>query len=271
MDQGMLYLVATPIGNMKDISLRALEVLGAADIIACEDTRRSLILLNHYGIKKKLISCREHNESRQADYISRLLAEGKSVVLITDAGSPGISDPGDTVVRKVLDAGFPVTAIPGACAAIAALSVSGIYKRGFVFLGFLPPKKKDKLELTASLIDLKLPLIFYSAAHDVNDDLDFLYSRFGGREAVIARELTKVYEEITRGNLSGLRAQTGKGEFVIIIGGKPDAADDRDIDSLYEEFAAEGLEKKDIIKKIAVMKKIKKDEVYKRLLEKPSS
>jgi len=264
-----LYLVATPIGNIKDIGFRAVETLGAVDIIACEDTRRSLILLNHYGVKKKLLSYRQHNEKENSEQIIGLLSEGKSVALITDAGTPAISDPGCTAVKAAAEAGYTVTAIPGACAAITALSMSGMCERGFVFLGFLPPKNKDRRALVSDFVNVRLPVVFYSAVHDVSDDLAFLHKEFGDREVMMARELTKLYEQVIRGKLSDIKIDTPKGEFVIIVGGKPYAENTDDAETLYEKFSAEGMDKKEIIKKIAALRKVPKDEIYKQFINRP--
>ncbi len=220
----MLYLVATPIGNLKDITLRALEVLKAADIVASEDTRRTGQLLKHYEITSRLLSFHEHSGPGRLREIVSLLKEGKNVALVTDGGTPLISDPGFTLVREAVREKIRVEAIPGPTALITALAASGLPTERFTFWGFLPPKSgKRKKELEeAALLDHTI--IFYESPHRIAAALGEMSEIFGDREAVLARELTKKFEEITRGTLSELTERFKKekplGEMVLLVAGK---------------------------------------------------
>ncbi len=218
-----LYVVATPIGNTEDISLRALDVLKNVDVIAAEDTRKTGRLLSRYDIRKHLISHHEHNERRSTEGIIKLLRDGSNVALVTNAGTPLISDPGYVLVRKAIDEGFDVVPVPGPCAAAAALSVSGLPTHEFHFLGFAP---KKKVALEKSLIrsaTLEGTLIYYESPNRLVGFLEAARSTLGDRRAVVAREITKLHEEIARGTLSELaeRFSSGKvkGEIVVLIEG----------------------------------------------------
>ena len=219
----MLYLVATPIGNLGDITQRALDVLRAVDLIASEDTRKTGILLRHYDIGKPQMAFQEHNEDRAGERIVGLLAEGKSVALVTEAGTPGISDPGFTLVRRALAAGAEVTVIPGASASIMALVLSGLPVHSFTFRGFPPRKSGARRRFLA--VDQEAPhtLIFYESPHRVEGLLEDALAVFGDRQAALARELTKLYESVQRGSLSELLAQVRevepRGEYVVVIAG----------------------------------------------------
>lgn len=225
-NEGLLYVVATPIGNLGDITLRALEVLKQVDLIAAEDTRLSGHLLRHFGIAAKLISVRAHNEETGALKIIEALHSGHSVALITDAGTPAVSDPGSRVVAAVRGAGLPVVPIPGANAAVAALSVSGLNAPHFLFYGFLPAKSGERRTALEALKALPYALVFYEAPHRITDTVDDLLAVLGqGREVVFARELTKAFEQIQVCALSeasawlSADANRQRGEFVLIVSG----------------------------------------------------
>lgn len=250
----MLYLVATPIGNLRDISLRALDILGEVDIIASEDTRKTGILLKHFGIKKPQMSFHQHNEQQVAGRLVGLLKQGKSVAVVTDAGTPGIADPGYTLVRRAIDEELDVTMIPGPTGVIMALVLSGLPAHSFTFRGF-PPRKPGPRKRFMQ-IDLLSPhtLIFYESPYRLPAFLDDALEVFGDREAVIANDLTKLYETVLRGTLSELRDQftetKPRGEYIVVIAGNgraarlewspgPETEEDaeRDPDAEFEEDA----------------------------------
>jgi len=215
-----LILVATPIGNLGDISSRALESLRNADVIACEDTRRTLKLLSHFGIQKPLISYHEFNEQEKSHEIVGMIESGKNVALVSDAGTPSISDPGYRVVRLCRERGLEVIVIPGPNAAIAALSASGLPSDQFMFAGFLPPRQSARKEYLESLRAFTGTLIFYEAPHRILSAIDDMHEVFGDRETCICRELTKIHEEYLFGKLSEVKERIKElGEFVIVIAG----------------------------------------------------
>ncbi|GHU13076.1 ribosomal RNA small subunit methyltransferase I [Betaproteobacteria bacterium] len=223
-----MYVVATPLGNLGDLTLRAREILAAADIIAAEDTRRSQRLLDAFGISTRLVAVHQHNEEEGAARIVGWLDEGRQVALISDAGTPGISDPGARVVARVRAAGHPVTPVPGPCAAIAALSVAGLVEGGFRFVGFLPPKAGARQAALAELGDEGDALVFYEAPHRVEACVADMVAVFGPeRELLVARELTKLHEEIALMALGAAPAWFGanpdrlRGEFVLVVRGAP--------------------------------------------------
>lgn len=225
-----LYVVATPLGNLHDITQRALAVLGAVDVIAAEDTRHSQRLLDAYGIRTRMLAVHEHNEQAAADQLVELLAQGRQLALITDAGTPAISDPGARAVARVRAAGHPVVPVPGACAAVAALSVSGFSEGGFRFVGFLPVKSAARCSALARLVDDPQTLVFYEAPHRVLECVADIAAVFGAqREILIARELTKLYEETVRLPLGEAVAwfaadpNRSRGEFVLVLAGAPAA------------------------------------------------
>ena len=227
-EQGALYVVATPIGNLEDISRRALEVLAGVDRIAVEDTRRSRRLLGHYGIARPLVCVHEHNERRILDRLLAALGAGESLALISDAGTPLISDPGYHLVRRAREAGIRVIPVPGASALVSALSVSGLPTDRFVFEGFLPARAAARRARLEQLADEGRTLVFYEAAHRIADSLADLAAVFGpGREAVLARELTKAFETVRGAPLEALHgwvcadADQRKGEFVLVVAGAP--------------------------------------------------
>ena len=230
---GTLYVVATPLGNLRDLTLRAADVLGGVDTIAAEDTRVSSVLLRHYGIATRPLSLHEHNESARAAQIVAQLGAGRSVALVSDAGTPAVSDPGARLARAVRDAGFPVVPIPGANAAIAAISAAGLAAERFVFMGFLPTAAKARRELLAAVARLPAALVIYEAPHRVRATVAHLSAALGGeRSLVVAREITKKFESIKETTLAGAAAwfdadpNHERGEFVLLVDAplKPEAA-----------------------------------------------
>ena len=226
---GELYLVATPIGHLKDITLRALEVLESADRIACEDTRTSGVLLKHYGIKTPMKAYHTHNEAEATEQLVAELTAGKRIALISDAGTPLLSDPGARLVKAAIAAGVRVTPIPGASALLAALTVSGMPAEQFFYAGFLPNKSGARKETLKPFTSLQATLVFYEAPHRLLDSLADLRTVFGDRDAAVARELTKLHEECVRGSLSDIithfEAHAPRGECVILVhGAAPQAA-----------------------------------------------
>lgn len=217
----MLYIVATPIGNLKDITLRALEILKSVDLIACEDTRHTKILLNHYGIHTSTTSFFQHNRITKADYLLKLLKEGKDIALVSDAGMPGILDPGYNIINLAIKNGVPITVIPGPSAFVNALVLSGKPAHEFIFAGFLPNRSQARKNRLQELAKLKHTLVFYESCHRILSTLEDLQTVFGAREIVVARELTKKFEEVKRGSakeiLDALRQQKVRGEFVVVI------------------------------------------------------
>lgn len=216
---GKLFVVATPIGNLEDITLRAIKVLKNVDLIACEDTRQSKILLDRYGIKTPLVSYHQHSRWQKIDYLISQLKSGKDIALISDAGTPGISDPGRKLISEAINHKIETVVIPGPSALTAALSVSGANLRGFLYLGFLP-KKKGRKTLLESLKKEKRTIVFYESPHRIVKTLNELKNYLGNREVIITRELTKKFEEIYRGKISEVMKKIkAKGEFVVIIKG----------------------------------------------------
>ncbi|VTU07296.1 uroporphyrin-III C/tetrapyrrole methyltransferase [Actinobacillus porcinus] len=230
---GILYIVATPIGNLQDISQRALDTFAQVDLIAAEDTRHSGLLLNHYGIKKPFFALHDHNEQQKADLLVEKLQQGTNIALISDAGTPLISDPGFHLVRKCRQAGLKVVPLPGACAAITALCASGIASDRFCFEGFLPAKSKARKDKLQNIAEEDRTLIFYESTHRILDTLEDIETVLGAeRYMVLAREITKTWETISGDTVSNLRQwltedpNRTKGEMVLIIEGKPKAEDD---------------------------------------------
>lgn len=220
----MLYLVATPIGNLGDITVRALETLRAVDVIASEDTRKTGLLLKHFDIKKPQLSFHEHNEERAGEQIEALLREGKSVALVTNAGTPGIADPGYTLVRRAIQAGIACTMIPGPTGLIAALVLSGLPVHSFTFRGFPPRRPGARRRFLAVDLDAPHTLIFYESPYRLRAFLEDALAVYGDREAAIANDLTKLFESVQRGTLSTLlhvtTATTPRGEYIVVIAGK---------------------------------------------------
>ena len=223
-EKGTLYIVSTPIGNMEDITLRALRILKEVDLIAAEDTRRTGLLLKHFGIQAPLTSYFEGNELKKKEFILAKLKEGKNVALVSDAGTPGVSDPGFRLIQLAIENQLPIVPIPGSSAVITALSVSGLPTDAFLFKGFLPHKSKKRRDLLRELEEVRETLIFYESPHRISETLRDILEILGDREIVLTRELTKVYEEIIRGKVSEILNQVGdrtlKGEITLVISGK---------------------------------------------------
>jgi 16S rRNA (cytidine1402-2'-O)-methyltransferase len=273
---GTLFLVATPIGNLKDISLRAIETLKAVDLIACEDTRHTRKLLTHFGIQNKLISYHEHNEAQRANEIARTLAHGKSVAIVSDAGTPGICDPSFRVVEEAIKLGAQVVSIPGAVAFVNALIASGLPTDSFFFGGFLPAKKNERRKVLRDASEIPATLIFYEAPHRIEKSLRDCFEVLGNRRACLARELTKMHEEIVRGTLleliANFEAKPPRGEFVLLIERKSvDSSElkvesERDLGRRVAELEKEGLDRKFALKKVAKEFGISKSEAYRRFV-----
>ena len=260
----MLYFVATPIGNLKDITLRALEVLKSVDVIACEDTRHSLSLLNAYEIKKPLVSYHKFNERESGEKLIESLKEGKNIALITDAGMPVISDPGNILVQMLVEAGEEFTVIPGACAFVSALVLAGLDASKFCFLGFLPKTNGGRKEVLEKYKNLDMTLVFYSAPHDVVKDIKAIYEVFGDRRAVAVKEITKLYERREEFNLKDGLSSEPKGEYVLVVEGGVDQTNSELSDEqLIDKYILEGLDKKDAIKRVAKERNISKSLLYK--------
>lgn len=275
MKNGNLYVVATPIGNLDDITFRAIETLKKVDIILAEDTRKTLKLLNHYEISKKLISFYRHNEILKTEEIIHMLEEGKNIALVSDAGTPAISDPGEELIKEAIKKNIEIIPIPGAIAFVQGLVGSGFDTSRFVFEGFLSIKKKLRRETLTELKNEKRTMIFYEAPHKLLKTLDDFKETFGSdRKVVLARELTKIYEEFLRMSLDeAITYYTDKkvkGEFVILIEGKigEKKLSIETVEELMDKYLNMGYERKEAMKLVAKDKGISKSEVYKILLEK---
>jgi len=270
--KGTLYIVATPIGNLEDITFRAIQTLKNVDIIAAEDTRHTLKLLNHFQISKPLISYYKQTEIEKSKLLIDKLEKGQNIALVSDAGTPGISDPGEFVIKKAIEEDIKIVPIPGACAMINALIASGMNSKEFKFIGFLPVNKNQKELKLKELTHEKSTLIFYEAPHKIERTLQAILNVLGDRNIVLARELTKIHEEFIRGKISELVKQykTPKGEFVILLEGAQSEENKENeqklnnlsLDEHYKYYEKEGLEKKEIIKQIAKDRKVKKNEIY---------
>ena len=263
----LLYLVSTPIGNLSEFSPRAKEIVGGCDYVACEDTRNSSSLLLHYGIKKPTISCHEHNEEEAATKILALLQEGKKVVYMSDAGYPGISDPGERLVRRAIAEGIKVSVISGPSAFIGALVISGLPTNHFHFEGFLPAKESEKVARLNYLSQYEETLIFYEAPHRILKTLIAMASTLGDRKATLTRELTKAHEEVIRGTLAEfalLSEESLKGEMVIVVEGasKKKEVDDQTIAFALKEQIEYGRKGKEAVNVVSTTLGIKKNRVY---------
>lgn len=276
MEKGKLYLVPTPIGNLKDITLRALEVLQNVDIIAAEDTRQSLKLLNHFHIKKSLFSYHKHNEQGKSEDIINKLKDGINIALITDAGTPGISDPGSVIVEKCIEQKIEFEVLPGATAITTALVYSGLDTTKFVFRGFLPRENKERNPIIEEIKNIRDTIILYEAPHRLIDTLEYLLNNIGNRKIAICRELTKLHEEIYRGTISlaleYFVEKKPRGEFVLVIEGKPEEEIKAEKEALWSDLTIEehllkliesGIDKKEAIKLVAKERNLPKKEVYK--------
>lgn len=267
---GILYIVATPIGNLEDITLRAIRILKQVDLIAAEDTRHTLKLLNHLEISKPLISYHRHNEEIKCNTLINELEKGKNIALVSDAGTPGICDPGEEIIKKCIEKNIQVVPIPGACALINSLICSGISTQEFVFLGFLPLNKKTRKIKLEEIRDSNKTIIIYEAPHKLKTTLNDLKEVITDRKIVLAREITKIHEEFLRDNIDNLIKNTEniKGEIVIIIEKNKDVTKKDNLASLsleehYKFYENCGLEKKEIIKNIAKDRKVNKNDIYK--------
>ena len=261
----MVSFVATPIGNLKDITLRALETLREADVIFCEDTRHTIKLLNAYEIKKPLYACHKFNEKEAAEKILDAARRGEKVAVVSDAGTPVVSDPGNTVCQFLRENGEPYTLIPGACAFVAALVLSALPADRFAFIGFLPDKNGEKKALLEKYKDSDLTLAFHSAPQDVDKDIQAMYEVFGDRPAAAVREISKIHEETVNFRLrDGLKGEK-RGEYVLVVGG----AEEKEcaLNALSEKehiqhYMKAGLDKKEALKKAAKDRGVSKSELY---------
>lgn len=270
---GKLFLVATPIGNLEDITFRAINILKGVDIIAAEDTRHTLKLLNHYEISKPLISYHRHNEEVKSENLINKLLEGNNIAIVTDAGTPGISDPGEEVVKEAIKNNIEVIPIPGACALVNALIASGLNTKEFLFLGFLPLNKKNRDNALNKIKKANSTVILYEAPHKLIKTLQDLLKNVGDINCVLAKEITKIHEEFIRGNISNLleQIQEPKGEYVILLdlnnleneNDSEDEISQKTVEEQYKIYEAQGMNKKDIIKQIAKNKNVPKNEIYK--------
>lgn len=274
---GKLYLVATPIGNLEDITLRAIRILKEVDIIIAEDTRQTLKLLNHLEISKPLISYHRHNEEIKVDGLIEKLEQGNNIALVSDAGTPVISDPGEIIVKEALKNNIDIIPIPGACALINGLIASGIDAKEFSFLGFLSLNKKIRKEKLEEIKNENKTIILYEAPHKILNTLKDLQEVLGERQVVLARELTKIHEEFIRGTISEIleKYKEPRGEHIIIIEGnklkkediKNDLFECMSIKEHYAYYEKKGFSKNEIIKKIAKDKNVTKNEIYKLFIK----
>ena len=265
-DSASLYLIPTPIGNLDDITIRSLNTLKEVDVILCEDTRDTGLLLSHYDIKKKLLSCHEYNESEMIDKVVGFLKEGLNIGLVTDQGTPIISDPGYIVSRGVIEAGFNVISLPGATAFVPALTVSGLEPSPFLFYGFLNAKQGKQIEELRSLKDYKFTMIFYESVHRLKDTLQNMLNIFGNRTICICRELSKIHEEVTRGKIEEILPLVDfmKGEFVLVVEGNKETIDYSYLDVLdhVKMYLDDGYSEKEAIKIVAKERNVAKSIIY---------
>ena len=273
---GKLYIVATPIGNLDDITLRALKILKEVNLIAAEDTRQTLKLLNHYDISKPLISYHRHNEDVKSDVLIEKLKNGENIAIVSDAGTPGICDPGEEVIKKAIEENIEVIPIPGPCAMITALIASGISTKEFVFLGFLPLNKKLRKQKLEEIQKSDKTIIVYEAPHKMKATLLDLKNILLNRKIVLARELTKIHEEFIRKNIDELLNEIDnlKGEMILIIEGNSHVENEKNnlndlsLEEHYKYYEKQGFDKKEIIKKIAKDRKLNKNEIYMQFIDK---
>jgi 16S rRNA (cytidine1402-2'-O)-methyltransferase len=266
-----LYLVATPIGNLEDITLRALRVLREADLIACEDTRQTGKLLGHFGIDKPMVSYHEHNEAARTLELITKLESGVTVALVSDAGTPLVSDPGYRLVNAAIGAGIPVVPIPGASALLGALAAAGLPTDAFRFCGFLPPKSGQRRKALEELRGEDCTLVFYEAPHRILDALSDVAAVYGDRRVAVARELTKLHEEFLRGTADAVRAQLAarpsvKGEITLVIGKGAAAIPDMPVEDAVRELEQKGVPRMDAIKQVARERGLSKRDVYKQIM-----
>jgi 16S rRNA (cytidine1402-2'-O)-methyltransferase len=277
--KGTLYLVATPIGNLEDVTQRALRVLGGVDVIACEDTRHTRGLLERFSIKTRTVSYHEHNEQERAAELASMLGQGLSVAVVSDAGTPGVSDPGYRLVRAAIEAGATVVPVPGPAAFVAALVASGLPTDEFYFGGFLPSRTHARRSRLDALRTLPATLVFYEAPHRIAHALSDAREILGEREAAVARELTKVHEEIVRGRLGELAArfsdgrEAARGEMVLVIDRRviedekaEEGAATKSVAALVAALEADGLDSRAALKRAARELGLTRDEAYRRLV-----
>ena len=260
----MLYIVATPIGNLKEITYRAVEVLNSVEYIACEDTRTSKILLDNYNIHKPLKSYHKFNESKVSGDMIKDLQDGKDIALISDAGMPGISDPGNILVNNLIKENLAYTVVSGASAFVNAFVISG-FETPVTFVGFLPDNNSKRNELLDTLSDMKSSLIFYCSPHSIIDDLSNLYNALGDRKICVVREISKKFEETTFSTLKDGYNGIVKGEFVVVVDKCLDDSDNKSIDDDLKTLLNMGLSKSDASKVIAKIHNVKKNDIYKSL------
>ncbi|MBD5552329.1 MAG: 16S rRNA (cytidine(1402)-2'-O)-methyltransferase [Lachnospiraceae bacterium] len=278
---GTLYLCATPIGNLGDITPRVIETLSAADLIAAEDTRNSIKLLNHFGIKTSMTSYHEYNKVEKAQALVQKMKEGQDVALITDAGTPAISDPGEVLVKLCQEEGITVTSLPGAAACITALTLSGLSTRRFCFEGFLPSDKKEKAEILEALAEETRTMILYEAPHHLKRTLKELYEALGERKITICRELTKKFETVMPTTMEGALAfyekEEPRGEYVLVIEGKSLLQKKKEkqegflslsIEEHMRQYEETGVERKEAMKLVAKDRGVSKREIYQYMLDK---
>ena len=269
---GKLYLIATPIGNLGDITYRAVETLRNVDIIAAEDTRHSLKLLNYLEISKPMISYHRHNEETKSDRLIEKLNNGENIALVSDAGTPGICDPGEEVIKKAIEEKIEVIPIPGACAFVNALIASGLDTKEFTFLGFLPLNKKLRKEKLDEINKSEKTIIIYEAPHKMKNTLTDLKDILNNRKIVLARELTKIHEEFIRSNIDELIENINniKGEMILIIATEKTEEENKlnnlTLKEHYKYYEKQGFDKKEIIKKIAKDRNVNKNEIYMKFI-----
>ncbi len=271
---GTLFIVGTPIGNLGDITLRALETLKSVDLIAAEDTRQTNKLLNHYGIKKPVTSYFEHNKAVKGPFIIQELLNGKNIALVSDAGMPGISDPGAELIKACINYQVPLTVVPGPSAVLTGLVASGLDTTGFVFCGFFPRENKEKRKLLESLGQETRTMIFYESPHRLRDTLMIIRENWGNRQCCVARELTKLYEEYQRGTISQVLAvfedKPPKGEITLIIEGNQGKEAKElsweEAEASFRELVNKGMSKKEAVKEAARLSGIPKRELYRRVM-----
>ena len=274
--QGKIYLVATPIGNLEDMTFRAIETLRNVDLIAAEDTRHTLQLLNHFEISKPMISYHRHNEEIKTEEIISKVLQGQNVAIVTDAGTPGISDPGEEIVKVAIENDIEIIPIPGACALINSLIVSGISTKEFSFFGFLPLNKKNRKETLDKIKRENKTVILYEAPHKLLRTLEDILENIGNVDIAIVRELTKVHEEKAYGKISDLieKFNEPRGEFVIILDLNNIQNEEKidfnniSLENHYKYYEKSGLDKKEIIKQIAKDRNVPKNEIYQKFLKK---
>jgi len=272
MSTGTLYIVATPIGNLEDITLRALRILNEVSLIAAEDTRRTRILLNRYKITKPLISYHEHNRARKEKDLIKMLSSGKSMALVSDAGTPGISDPGIHLVRAAIEASIPIVPIPGPTALISALSMSGLPTGSFLFEGFLPSRQGERRRFLQGLTRETRTMVFYESPRRVKDTVQEILSVLGDRKIALCREITKLHEEIVRGRASEIlgiiQGRNVRGEITLVIQGAmgENIGDGLSVDEAIGELRREGKRTRDIARAISGMFGIKSQDAYRKAL-----